>query len=83
MKAKIIMTVPARGKYAAEIEGEGKYVIFELLHSCKPEIGDLIVHHDFHSMGEETFANLTQKCHMDVYVENILTSQRFSWESVL
>ena len=83
MKAKVVITVPASDKYAAEIEGEGKYVIFELLHSSKPEIGDLIMHSDFYSMGEETFTNLTQSRDMDVYVENVLSSPRFSLKNVL
>jgi len=57
--------------YAAEIEGSGEFVIFELLDSSEPEIGDLISHSDFYTMGGETFKNLTQGCEFDVSVENV------------
>ena len=57
--------------YAAEIEGGGEFVIFELLDSSEPEIGDVISHPDFHSMGGETFKNLTQGCEFGVSVENV------------
>lgn len=71
MKAIINTINHRRGMYAAEIDGEGEFVIFELLDSNTPEIGDVISHSDFYSMGGETFKNITQDCEIDVFVENI------------
>ena len=71
MKATVRLINPKRGMYAAEIEGGGEFVIFELLDSSEPEIGDVISHPDFYSMGSETFKNLTQGCEIDVSVENV------------
>lgn len=71
MKATVKFINPNRGMYAAEIEGAGEYVIFELLDSSEPEIGDVVSHSDFYSMGGETFSNLTQRCQIDVFVQNV------------
>lgn len=71
MKAILKVKNPSRGMYAAEIEGQGEYVIFELLDSVGPEIGDIISHPDFYSMGGETFRNITQQCEFEVFVQNI------------
>jgi len=71
MKATVVFINKNRGMYAAEIEGAGEYVIFELLDSEEPELGDILVHHDFYSMGGETFMNMTQNSIIEVYVENI------------
>ena len=71
MKAIVKVINPARGMYAAEMNQNGAYVIFELLDSSEPEIGDVITHPDFYSMGGETFNNLTQQCQIDVYVQNV------------
>ena len=71
MKATIRLTNPRRGMYAAELEGGGEFVIFEVLDSAEPDIGDVISHPDFYSMGGETFRNLTQGCKFDVAVENV------------
>lgn len=71
MKATVRVINKKRGMYAAEIEGTGEFVVFELLDSCEPEMGDVISHHDFFSMGGETFRNLTQGCDFDVAVENV------------
>lgn len=71
MKAIVKVVNPNRGMYAAEIDGRGEYVIFELLDSIELEIGDLISHPDFYSMGGETFMNLTQQCQIDVFVQNV------------
>jgi len=71
MRAKVAMINPIRGMYAAEIDGNGEYVIFELLDSAEPEIGDILSHPDFYSMGGETFKNLTQQCNISVFVENV------------
>ncbi|MDY6894785.1 MAG: hypothetical protein SVO01_05140 [Thermotogota bacterium] len=71
MKAIVKVKNPKRGMYAAEIGGTGEYVVFELLDSCEPEIGDVISHKDFYSMGGETYKNLTRGCDFDVAVENV------------
>ena len=71
MKAIVRMINPRRGMYAAEIEGMGEFVIFELLDSSEPEIGDILSHHDFYSMGGETLKNLTQHCDIEVSVETV------------
>lgn len=71
MKAMVKVVNANRGMYAAEIDGRGEYVIFELLDSPEPEIGDVVSHPDFYSMGGETFMNLTQRCKIDVFVQNV------------
>jgi hypothetical protein len=71
MKATVTFENSARGMYAAEIEGSGEFVIFELLDSSEPESGDIISHPDFYSMGGETFRNITQQCEINVSVENV------------
>ena len=71
MKAEVKVVNPVRGMHAAEIDGSGEYVIFELLDSSEPEIGDIVSHPDFYSMGGETFKNMTQQCEIDVYVQNV------------
>lgn len=71
MKATVKVANPNRGMYAAEISGCGEYVIFELLDSSPPELGDTVAHADFYSMGRETFSNLTQRCDIDVFVQNV------------
>ena len=57
--------------YGAEIQGQGEFVVFELLDSSEPELGDVISHPDFFSMGGETFKNLTQNCDIEVFVQNV------------
>lgn len=74
MKAIVKVVNPNRGMFAAEIDGRGEYVIFELLDSSGPEIGDVVSHPDFYSMGSETFTNLTQRCQIDVVVQNVCGS---------
>ncbi|MEC5207532.1 hypothetical protein QF022_002488 [Vogesella perlucida] len=71
MKAIVKVVNPIRGMYAAEIDGRGEYVVFELLDSSAPEIGDIVTHPDFYSMGSETLSNLTQSCQIDVYIQNV------------
>ncbi|SHJ45256.1 hypothetical protein [Cycloclasticus pugetii] len=71
MKATVAVTNKRRGMYAAEIEGVGEFVIFELLDSDEPEIGDVISHTDFYTMGGETYKNQTQGCVIEVFVENV------------
>jgi len=71
MKATVKVINPARGMYAAEIDGGGEFVIFELLDTSEPEVGDIVSHSDFYSMGGEEYKNLTQQCNIDVYVQNV------------
>ena len=71
MKAIIKVINSKRGMCAAEIDDSGEFVIFELLDSMELEIGDLIEHPDFYSMGGETYRNITQCCEFDVAVENV------------
>ena len=42
MKAIVKVGNPTRGMYAAEIDGSGEFVIFELLDSSEPEAGDVM-----------------------------------------
>jgi hypothetical protein len=56
--------------YAAQTE-DGEFVIIELLDTSEPEIGDIVSHPDFTSMGGETYKNVTQDCSIDVFVQNI------------
>lgn len=74
MKAIIKLINPQRGMYAANIEGEDQYVIFELLDYNDPDIDDIVSHPDFYCMGEETFTNITQECEIDVYIQNICSA---------
>ncbi len=71
MKAVVAGINASTGKYAAEIDGSGEYVIFDLLDTDEPEIGDVIVHPDFYSLGGETYRNQTQECSIEVYVQNV------------
>lgn len=71
MRATVKAANPHRGMYAAQIHGDGAYVIFELLDTDEPEIGDEISHSDFYSMGGATYRNITQQCSIEVYVENV------------
>lgn len=70
MKAIVKVVNPTRGMYAAEIDGRGEYVVFELLDSSAPELGDIVTHPDFYSMGSETLNNLTQNCRIEVFIQN-------------
>jgi hypothetical protein len=71
MKAIVKVINKNRGMYAAEIDGGGEFVIFELLDTPEPEIGDIVSHPDFYSMGGETYQNMTQGCEVEVAVENV------------
>jgi hypothetical protein len=59
--------------FAVQTE-DGEFVIFELLDSDEPEIGDVVSHPDFHSMGGGDYENLTQGVTISVSVENIVGS---------
>ena len=69
MKAIVKLTNPIRRVYAAEIDASGEYVIFKLLDRREPEIGDVLLHDDFYSIGDETFHNVTQDREIKVAVE--------------
>jgi len=71
MKAVIRVTNQSRGLYAAEIDGRGGYVIFELLDSSEPEVGDVISHPDFDSLGGETIHSVSQSCDIDVSIVDV------------
>lgn len=71
VKATVKVINPSRGMYAAEIDGDGGFVVFELLDTTEPEIGDEISHPDFYSLGGETIKNLTQDCEIDVSIEDV------------
>jgi hypothetical protein len=70
MKATVVMINPRRGMVAAQTS-DGEYVIIELLGNYDIEIGHVISHHDFTSMGSENYLNITTGEIMDVYVQNI------------
>jgi len=71
MKATIAVTNSQRGMFAAKAEN-GEFVIFELLDSDAPEIGDAVSHPDFRSMGQEDYKNLTRGGTISVFVQNIV-----------
>jgi hypothetical protein len=71
MKAEIVLMNPTRGMIAARSDEVG-FVIFELLGDYSPEIGDVVSHSDFTSLGSEKYRNVTQREDMDVYVQNIV-----------
>ena len=76
MKAVVKAVNPVCGMYGAEIDGSGEFVIFELLDSSEPELGDIISHPDFYNLGGETFSNLTQQCSIDVFIQNICSARQ-------
>ncbi len=71
MEATVVKINPTRAMCAASIEGSGDFVIFEVLDSSLPQVGDLISHPDFTAMGGETYRNLTSGDDVDVYAQNI------------
>lgn len=71
MKAQVVVINQVRDMYAAEIEGQNEFIIFELLDSLEPDIGDVLIHHNFCSIGEKIFKNITQGCSIKVFVEDI------------
>lgn len=73
MKAIVKVINPKRGMYGAQT-GEGEFVIFEVLDSDEPELGDIVSHPDFYTMGGEDYRNLTQNVTISVYVENVVGS---------
>ncbi len=76
MKATVKVINPQKGLCAAEIDGLGDYVIFKLLDSAKPEVGDAVVLPEFVRMGKEVFDNITQKGKISVFVENVCNAQQ-------
>jgi hypothetical protein len=73
MRGEIVLINQVRAMAAAKTE-EGEFVIFELLGGHNLEIGDIISHPDFSSMGGEEYINKTQNERMDVYVQNLCGS---------
>lgn len=73
MDAIVEIINQTRGMIAAR-SADGEFVILEILASAIPEKGDVVSHADFHSMGRETYRNLTQGTDLDVFVQNIVGS---------
>ena len=72
MRATVRVVNPKRGIYAAEFnDSAGEFVIFKLLDTDEPQIGDVVSHSDFYSMGGETYRNVTQGCSIEVFVQNV------------
>jgi len=71
MKATVKVANPARGMYGAQTD-DGEFVIFELLDSDAPLIGDVVSHPDFHSLGSEDYRNITQQVTISVCVQNVV-----------
>jgi len=70
MKATVLVINHQRGMVAAQTI-DGDYVIFEILGDYDVEIGHVVSHHDFTSMGSEKYRNLSTEETMDVYVQNV------------
>lgn len=54
MKAILKVINRNRGMYAAEIDGNGEFVVFELLDSCELEVGDVISTYRFLQYGRRS-----------------------------
>ena len=72
MQASVIIINPSRGMVAAKSADSDDIVIFELLGEYEVQLGDVISHPDFTSMGGETYRNVTQQQDMSVYVQNVV-----------
>lgn len=73
MKAIVALINRQNGMIAAKTE-DGEYVIFELLGGYDIEPGNMVSHHDFHSMAGEKYFNMSTQETMDVYVQNVCGS---------
>jgi len=73
MQAAVILINPKRGMVAAKSSDNG-IVIFELLGESEVQIGDVVSHPDFTSMGRETYRNIAQQQDVSVFVQNIVWS---------
>lgn len=71
MQAIVKVANISHGLYAAELEGQGRFVVFELFDSFEPMLGDQIAHPDLCAEGNATFSNLTQGCEFDVFVQAV------------
>jgi len=71
MNAVVELVNSQRGMVAARTDDD-EYVILELLGSKEPEIGDVLTHPDFHSLGSERYRNVSQSEDIDVYVQNVV-----------
>ncbi len=72
MNAVVKFANKTRGMYAAKAD-EGGFVIFELMDSREPQIGDT-VSGSFLSMGSGTYRNLTQGEKFAVYTQNFVNT---------
>ncbi len=72
MTATVRIINRERGMYAAQCD-EG-FVIFELLDGDELELGDVVKHPDFSSMGSEDYRNASQGTSLSVYVQNLVGS---------
>jgi len=70
MNAIIVLINHRRGMVAAQTT-DGDYVIIELLGDYDIDIGHVVSHPDFTSMGGEKYQNLSTGELMDVYVQNL------------
>jgi len=73
MKATVMIINWNRGMVAAQSE-DGEYVIIELLGDYDVEIGHVVSHRDFTSMGGENYRNISTGEIMEVYVQNLCGS---------
>lgn len=71
MRATVVLVNQNRGMVAAKTE-DGVYSIFELLGGYEVEVGDVVCSRDFHSMGGETYRNVTKNEDMSVYVQKVV-----------
>jgi hypothetical protein len=71
MNAIVIRINFQKGMYAAEIDGSGEFVIFELLDSSEPELGDTLRCDDFWNLGGGDIYNISQQCRLDVVIEDV------------
>jgi hypothetical protein len=71
MKATVTVINPTRGMYAAETQ-DNEFVVFELRDADELEIGDVVIHPDFNSLGSEEYRNATQDVTVSVYVEDLV-----------
>ena len=74
MQAIVKIANRQRGMFAARTEN-GEFVIIELLCADEPNIGDIVSHSDFTSMGGQDYRNVTQQITISVYVQNLVGNE--------
>ena len=62
-----------RGMFAARTDC-GSFVILEVLETEHPELGDVVSHGDFWSLGTETYLNFTRRMPFNVCVQNVVAT---------